>query len=71
MRKLRKELFDKIKTSELLLDSEKDHKKIDKIINELNTTKKELEHLEKLEAYGRKAFFLENDKKNQRYSLAW
>ena len=64
----RKELFDKIKTLEQTIDIEIDPNKIELLRNEVNIAKKELEHLEKIEAYGHyvrsKAFFLENDQKN-------
>ncbi len=67
-RKTQKELYNKLDILEQRLDVEDNQNNIDKVLNEINTTRLELEHFEKLAAYGHyirsKAFFLEHDQKN-------
>ena len=51
-RKKQKELYNKLTTIEQQLDKENDSKEAEQLVSNLNMTRKELEHLEKIEAYG-------------------
>ena len=69
-----KELYNKLTTIEQQIDQNNDSNEVEHLLNKLNMTRKELEHLEKIEAYGRyirsKAFFLEHDQKNSAIFLS-